>query len=151
VLSKRLEELGVTSGKTYNLKFPTEDQMPLNLLSHFIRGFSDGDGHISKDACTMVATVDFCEGLKLFVENTLNLPTFVGNPKGSDKRINRISISGAVNSIRFQDFLYKDATIYLQRKYDKYKENLALILDKKQHYSNGKSIAYQNEKAMRLF
>jgi hypothetical protein len=145
-LSKRLEELGVIHNKTYDLQFPTEEQIPKHLLNHFIRGFSDGDGYISKDACLMVATVDFCRQLGKYLKTEYELTIYIGNPKGSKNSINRISISGAIQSIKFQDLIYKNATIYLQRKFDKYKENLNLILNKKQHFTNGKAINYQNSK-----
>ena len=33
--------------KTFTLRFPTENQVPKELLRHFIRGYFDGDGCVS--------------------------------------------------------------------------------------------------------
>lgn len=44
-LCKDLENLGIVKAKTEVLKFP--NKIPNNLISHFIRGFFDGDGCIS--------------------------------------------------------------------------------------------------------
>ena len=42
-----LTRLGCTPNKSLTLQFPTE--VPDELMHHFIRGYFDGDGHISKD------------------------------------------------------------------------------------------------------
>jgi hypothetical protein len=41
-----LFKLGVFPRKTWNMHFPTSEQVPDELISHFIRGFFDGDGSI---------------------------------------------------------------------------------------------------------
>lgn len=55
---KNLEKLGCTENKTFTLKFPNENQVPKKFISHFIRGYFDGDGCVSlrKDGR---ATIDF--------------------------------------------------------------------------------------------
>ena len=48
--SKLVDDLikkGCVLNKTFQLKFPTEDQVPNHLIQHFIRGYFDGDGSIS--------------------------------------------------------------------------------------------------------
>lgn len=41
-----LKQLGCIERKSLILKFPTEEQVPFDLLHHFIRGYFDGDGSI---------------------------------------------------------------------------------------------------------
>lgn len=41
-----LEKLGCVSNKSLILKFPTKEQVPENLTSHFLRGYFDGDGSV---------------------------------------------------------------------------------------------------------
>ena len=43
-----LKKLGCIEQKSLILTFPTEKQVPSNLIYHFIRGYFDGDGSISK-------------------------------------------------------------------------------------------------------
>lgn len=45
-ISERLEQLEMVKQKSYNLKFP--QQVPENMLRHFIRGYFDGDGSIGQ-------------------------------------------------------------------------------------------------------
>lgn len=45
-MCERLTELGCHPRKSLTLKFPTENQVPVHLLQHFIRGYIDGDGCI---------------------------------------------------------------------------------------------------------
>lgn len=42
-ISKRLAELGCGKAKTSVITFPTLEQVPENLIHHFIRGYFDGN------------------------------------------------------------------------------------------------------------
>ena len=41
-----LNKLGCVNNKSLILTFPSEDQVPVKYLSHFIRGYFDGDGSL---------------------------------------------------------------------------------------------------------
>ena len=43
-LAKDLANLGCVNNKSLILTFPTEEQVPQELLRHFLRGYVDGDG-----------------------------------------------------------------------------------------------------------
>lgn len=127
-ISKRLAQLGCFARKSLTKRFPTEDQVPKYLLKHFIRGYYDGNG-----GCTLYKTGKriqaymnitsseyFCEELgKFFIENlNINSQTRSRFPLWSLSKT--IIISGLQQTFRLLDWLYKDSTIYLERKYQKF-------------------------------
>lgn len=114
--------------KTYdlNFKFPFET-IPESLHRHFIRGFIDGDGAISLDG------LRFCFNSELFLEQIMNI--FINFFKNNNlefhytKRLEKgktvdiwkafIAKGNHEKQQLLKDFLYKDATVYLTRKYNK--------------------------------
>lgn len=79
-MSEDLARKGCVQKKSLILKFPDENQVPANLLSHFIRGYFDGDGSIyclrvKKDnklrfGMSITGTHDFLVGTQMFLEKT---------------------------------------------------------------------------------
>lgn len=128
-LSKRLTELGAPTNKTLIIKFP--NFLKEDLMQHFLRGYFDGDGSFSSKGfmgvqVEIISTIEFLTGLKKYLESHNIFP---GNvlPKGN---VGVLFIQSQSSVKAFMDFIYKDATIYLERKYEKY-------LD---YYERGKSI-----------
>lgn len=125
-MSDDLFNLGVCNNKTQSLRWPSF--LDKKLINHFLRGLSDGDGCIRSDfeknrkyGWIMPSSLKFCFALKKFL--FLNL--------GVNSRIRRIQslanpnlvygwieISGGIQVEKFLQYLYKDSTIYLKRKYD---------------------------------
>lgn len=72
ILSRRLNELGVVDNKSLKITFP--DFITKELISHFIRGYFDGDGCIyldkkrNKCQTQTVGTKDFCEHLSIILK-----------------------------------------------------------------------------------
>lgn len=117
-----LVNLGCTNAKSLILTFPTEVQVPKELQSDFIRGYFDGDGSLwfSKDInCSILGTKDFLKGLQnCYADIQFNsiVPIHYDRPdKGQ-----RIMICGNKKSMKFLDYIYQNATVYLDRKYHKY-------------------------------
>ena len=46
IICEDLKKLGCLQKKSKILVFPTESQVPKNLIHHFIRGYFDGDGSV---------------------------------------------------------------------------------------------------------
>ena len=46
-MKQSLINAGILEKKTTTLKFPTNQQVPVNLIWHFIRGYYDGDGSLT--------------------------------------------------------------------------------------------------------
>lgn len=125
-LHQRLVELGCVPRKSLILKFPTKDQVPSYLVHHFIRGYFDGDGCVytrtpkkrnsSIIVTSLVGTLEMLMGIK----EAMNLTSKAIPCKEKRTNGNTYNISfGGVNLVRnLHDYLYRDATIFLQRKYD---------------------------------
>ena len=129
-MTKDLIDLGCVPAKSKILQFPNENQVPMNLLSHFIRGYFDGDGYVglttangkpnTRYGFSITSSISFCDQLSKIINNILNV-----NSK-SDKAIclsvKTLRIGKRKNFKIFMEWIYKDATIYLQRKYDTYQK-----------------------------
>lgn len=121
-----LKKYGMVENKTLVLKFP---DLPEELVPAFIRGYSDGDGSIIisqlatgqvKYAWNITSTKEMCEGILKYLGKA-NLKLFQRFP---EREVNNwtIKIDGNIQVPKLLDIIYKDATIFLQRKYNKYAE-----------------------------
>jgi len=125
-----LNKLGCTPRKSLTLKFPTESQVPINLIKHFIRGYFDGDGSIHlvhgktsntyNANCSILGTFDFLNKLKKVLEN--NEVNNVSKIRETTSRAFSLNVFSSIHKPNFLNFLYKDANIYLERKYERYKK-----------------------------
>lgn len=138
VFVNNLISLGIVPNKTYSdLHIPNMDP---SLVRHFIRGYFDGDGSVFKDGKWLKSNIcSISESILLEIQNILTknnidsainieiregkeLKTPQGNVITTAKNMYRLYIRKQEALKKFKDFLYKDATIYLQRKYDKFNE-----------------------------
>lgn len=125
---ERLIELGMVPNKSLILEFP--DYVLDEYLRHFVRGFFDGDGSISlmysPNNKTARATITFACGSRTFLEVLKEkLKEAIGiyseiKPKSGPSR--SLDIDRMEDIIPFLNWMYEDAHIYLQRKYDRYIE-----------------------------
>ena len=115
-----------SKNKTFNSCIPKD--MPDDLFRHFLRGLFDGDGSIcTNNNKSLVFSLLGSEQLmkecqikisKLSPIDVTNLKIQDRNPQGCNVFCLRF---GRKETLSFYDWLYKDATIYLDRKYKKYK------------------------------
>lgn len=116
-----LNTLGCVPKKSLILQFPdisifsTED-----LIVHFIRGYFDGDGCISyankehtKICINIVGTEHMLDCINNYV------PVKLYKTKKSNTDACSVSLSGT-KAFKVVDYLYKNASIYLDRKYQRY-------------------------------
>lgn len=144
-MAKMLENKGCIRKKAKTLIFP--NWMPKELMNHFIRGYFDGDGHIGinidtsrsnsyrKAAFNILSSTKFTTSLKdLFQQIGIN--SKMSQSHRCTKDSSTLVVCGNRQIQRVLDWMYKDATIYLQRKYDKYQElcNLNKGKDKRKCY-----------------
>lgn len=120
-----LNSKGCTTKKSQTEKFPAEDVIPRSLMHHFIRGYFDGDGSIFFNdkhvaGWNFQCSYDFGQGLQEELLTYSELKSFSFCKGHGD--IYEIRTGGIPQCLRLQKYLYKDATIYLTRKYDKFKE-----------------------------
>ena len=115
-MTQKLLEKGLCQNKSFKITFPS--YLEENLIKHFIRGYFDGDG------CVSVSKRNDIEIKILGTESFLNeLNQYINfSCVRYKKGIYEIRKGGVNNALRFYKYIYQDATIYLKRKYKKYKE-----------------------------
>lgn len=118
-MAQDLARLGCVNNKSLILSFPSPEQVPDELIKHFLRGYVDGDGCLcctqKTRSFTITSTEAFFKGMLLrtgWDEKDCNY-----YPSG--KAITWRSHRGVMP--QYLHFLYDDCNIYLNRKYEKYK------------------------------
>ena len=129
--SEQLARLGCIQGKTYTLEFPN---IPESLYSHFIRGYFDGDGCLSvrnrlsrrkshgksmSYQFTIVGRESVLLKIQDILVNNLNIPR-ISLRERLNSPVKTIHYSGKNVVTKIMNYIYKDATIYLERKYNLY-------------------------------
>jgi len=131
-LCKAVRELGFERNKTFTL--PQPDQIiPTDLISHFYRGWFDGDGWLSSrkmknsknefsdtdrrnwEICFCSADLSFITQFKVWINTTLD------NKLGylhTRKNVHTLSFGGNKSFTRVSSLLYNDASTFLTRKFD---------------------------------
>jgi hypothetical protein len=123
---KDLERFGVIQNKTYYTKIPDEI-VKSKYINHFLRGVIDGDGSFCEDRDHLIhfeikGTKELLETInQIFLDNNICNPKIKKRPMEARKGTKFAafdSLQYAGNGIvsRMYDFLYKDATIFLERK-----------------------------------
>ena len=118
---------GLTRRKTLNESVPLIDR---SFIKHFIRGYFDGDGCFSiktpSNRKNSYASVFIASGERIidFIIKEVDLALDIKMGKSKQGKIHKCYIQRKEHVIAFMDWLYEDATIYLDRKkqsYDNYR------------------------------
>lgn len=129
-ISNKLKELGCTKGKSLTLQFP--EWLDEKLYNHFIRGYFDGDGSIGKYqnikynnynyVFTLEGNKDFLEMVQniLIKKFNFNKTKFYQKHKGRKSSVS-LRYCGREQLNIIMEWLYKDANIYMERKYNEWK------------------------------
>jgi intein/homing endonuclease len=117
-ISNDLIKNGLVQSKTHILRFPIFIQE--NLIRHFIRGYFDGDGCITygkklNKNCqiSITSTLNFLKQIDKYININFG---YTKRHKERDNEIYTIISGGVCNLMTFYNYLYKDSTIYLDRK-----------------------------------
>lgn len=126
-----LKSIGCGPLKSKNLIW-IGDNLPSNLISHFIRGYFDGDGHFSfwmykkkylKAHFNITSTLKFCEGLSNFIHNIFGYKFYMSKRNKQSLTDNRtIELSGNKQIITILNWIYNNSTIFLKRKKEAFDE-----------------------------
>jgi hypothetical protein len=145
ITNKRMYEdlikLGCGHKKSLTLKFPNEQQVPSNLLNHFIRGFFDGDGSVNFTVNKKYGYIQWIVTFTSSIEFNLDLQRKFSDhidSKFSELKLYKEKDNdkvcyfqvGGTNESRIKniyEFLYKDSLIFLNRKKAKFEEIITLI------------------------
>lgn len=126
----QLEKLGCLPAKSLILNYP--HWLDKKLTHHFIRGYYDGDGGIhindrNNSKIKVISSYNFISHIQYLLKNELNINAPITKHDTSDVYL--IQFSGNRQAKRFLDWIYTDATIYLDRKYNLYLELQKIIAE----------------------
>ncbi len=125
-----LMKWGFTERKTGNTKFPSFS----SYMSHFIRGYFDGNGSISKNG-EVKANCYLCSADYSFLSameevlRSCNIDCIIYTEKRQGLDMHRLAIRSGSLKLFFQ-YMYEDSTLHLNRKYSKY-ANIVVTRDLK--------------------
>lgn len=124
-----LGKYGVSPNKTLIVKPPAIDKV---LYPHFIRGYIDGDGCITSSKKNTSDNIDFkvkilgtkelLDFIKEYIEENNVAIIHRYDQRKSTTEVFTLELGGNKQVKKFLDLIYKDAIIYLDRKYEKYLE-----------------------------
>lgn len=131
--SNILESYGMVQGKSLVLTFP--NWLNPTLYAHFIRGYFDGDGCISLQSSNknrsayigIVGTKMLLESVADIIKNNIGVDVHISKDKRAKEPIRILHCSVRNDVVNILNWLYKDSTIYMQRKYVKYQQFLSNI------------------------
>lgn len=102
-------------------------KVPENLIHHFIRGFFDGDGSIIKYEKTENSTI-FQINITSTYEMVKWIKDYIGMgqiiPEKRREQTWYFTLGGNQQVIKFYRLLYEDATVWMDRKYNRFQELL---------------------------
>lgn len=127
-----LNSYGCSPCKSKTLKFPNPNIFKnKELIKHFIRGYIDGDGCLSycdtkhkRAHLLILGTHHMLEN----IQNWLPLQYILQIYGKNSESVQQLSIVGRT-AFFIENYLYKDSTIRLERKYNKYLEHCRLYLE----------------------
>ena len=127
-LCERLMMLGVLPRKSLTVQFP--QFIPSDYLRHFIRGVIDGDGtvyYLNRKRSPYFSiriysgSEEFITGIKKEIKNTIGVDANIR--KGKNANIYGVEYTCARGKM-LANYIYKNSTIFLERKYLPYKDNV---------------------------
>lgn len=132
VMYDRLVELGFTNHKSENLVPVMFND--LELTRHYIRGLMDGDGCIAYNSikqrysCRIVGVKSILDYIASYVQS-IGMHTTMHYYKRREHQVCwQYDITGSnIASKKFLDSLYRNANIYLDRKYQRYQDLCYLL------------------------
>ena len=121
-----LIDKGVLKNKSLILKPPTK--IPQELIRHFIRGFFDGDGSLIRYQNKNCAYIAFGINFTTTYEMAIWLQSIVqmGSvfPEKRREATWYFSFGGNQQVLKFCHYMYDNASIWMDKKYNRYKELL---------------------------
>jgi tRNA1(Val) A37 N6-methylase TrmN6 len=147
---------GCVPNKTFNIRMPTTFDNVV-LMKHFIRGLFDGDGFIAitKDknfkrvVIGLTGFIDLLQGVSDFFKKELSIDCHLYKENRANEGIYNLSFSKQEDCIKYLKWVYNDANIYLDRKYEKHTEALKLLgeqIEKSNTYLPDTLLSYKGNK-----
>jgi len=145
-ISLDLKRRGCGERKTFTLQFPF---LSKNLISHFMRGYFDGDGMLTINERIFLRCKNKQKSAEFSITSTKEMLDEMGkiisdlnvnfkiNKRHKDRENNNFTLRvfGNQQIKKVCDFLYKDSSIYLDRKYLKYLELVEMSKSFRKEYN----------------
>jgi len=123
---KHLISKGCLNKKSLILKFPNKSIIKKDLLHHFIRGYFDGDGSVyissNKLNIEFTGTLNFITEVQNILIKDLGFNKTSIYFKKNAKNTCRVRYTGNKQCLKFKNWLYKNSTVFLDRKKSKFEE-----------------------------
>ena len=120
-----LNDIGMVPNKSLVLEFP--NCIPNDLIRHCIRGYFDGDGYISRGhdyTVEIMGTEMFCLKVQEILKDNGIFSKIYNTTLHKETTTRRLYVGTKDNVKKFLEYIYKDATVYIDRKFqtavDKY-------------------------------
>ena len=121
-LATALRSYGLTNNKSYNAFIPSECQIPDNLFRHYIRGLFDGDGSIYNGANGInISIVTGSEQMYKDFYYAIKKHIGIKMLGRTSRNLFELRLFSKKDVYSFLSWMYNDSTIYLERKYNKFK------------------------------
>lgn len=142
-LKDSLIKLGCTPKKSLTLQFPKIEN---SLMRHFIRGYFDGDGCITRsrknsiwtDANIACGSEDFIFALKKYLEEELDIDfLYIYRRPNSNTKILMVTDSKFKKLV---NYMYLDCNIYLDRKFHRFENSIAVLSGNRYDYEWAKTV-----------
>ena len=125
-ICNQLLKYNLTENKTFTAQYP--EMIDRSLNKHFIRGLIDGDGCIylpsnnrSSPLVALIATRAMNDTVSKILDSVLNLKSYVCKVHGQDISImSELRIKNYHRCKILLDWLYRNSSIHLDRKYNRY-------------------------------
>lgn len=124
-MSEDLLSLNLDNNKTYNYSIPA-NKIPQKLMSHFLRGYFDGDAYIGINRFNkpVISVVEAAKNVMFDIKNIIKEELDIDfNVRHNKRNLYVFSVTGN-KAQKILEYIYKDSNkkIRLERKYKKYKE-----------------------------
>lgn len=107
---------GCVPKKSLTLTFPSYGVIPEELFHHFIRGYFDGDGCIQPQTFHIISSDDFCIGFQKWLMKRMEISSYLKK----HEKVSRVMVHKKKDIEKIYQYLYKDATLYLNRKRERF-------------------------------
>ena len=145
-MAEDLGKHGVFPRKTYSMSFPPAE-VPVDFIPHYLRGYFDGDGTISKKidrqrpSHVYIGYAGFCdhlEQIRSFMEASYGIKSSVRQDKRNNKYstnnpFGELILTNKYSRTSFLNMIYKDARRFLPRKKELADEYLEAVLLNPKH------------------
>ncbi len=125
--------------------------IPDGLIIHFIRGYFDGDGCLCRRTKKPIFTFGIVSKSKLIIEQISaffkkKYEIHISIYYNKSKNIYKLGVCGNQKAYKIMSLIYTNATIYLNRKYNKYLELIQIMSShQEQKTSKYKNISHNKK------